>query len=41
MSDLLYMFLGIGMLFLIIEGPGFLFRLIFRNDIKKNENKDE
>jgi len=39
MSDLLYMFLGIGMLFLIIEGPGFLFRLIFRNDIKKKRKQ--
>jgi hypothetical protein len=46
MSSLLYIFLGLAILILIIEGPELLFRLIFRKDIKKmvekqKANKDE
>jgi len=37
MSDILYVFLGIGILFLFLEGPGLLFRIIFR---KKNKDDD-
>jgi len=40
MSDILYVFLGIGILigilFLFLEGPELLFRIIFRK-----KNKDE
>ena len=39
MSDILYVFLGIGILFLFLEGPELLFRIIFKRK-KKNRNVD-
>ena len=37
MSDILYVFLGVGILFLFLEGPELLFRIIFRKKSKDDE----
>ena len=38
MENLPYMFLGWLILFVVIEGPELLFRIIFRKDIKNKKN---